>query len=141
MGAVDMPFEKVGGALGDYVHSAWRRTKWFFHRNMASFGNMLIFAAPFVTAALAAYMTWQRGYLAFGGEYVLGLIMLVIGSTLRYLGEDEGQGVGIPVPSHRFTQRDRNGDVSINEGDLNEVILYMADLEDNLEANGRVNWR
>ena len=108
---------------------------------MESFGNMLIFAAPFVTGILAAVMTWQRGYLAFGGEYVLALFMLVIGSVLRYLGESDGQGVGIPVPSHRFTQRDRNGDVSINEEDLNEVILYLADLEDNLEANGRVNWR
>ena len=141
MGAVDMPFENVGLALGDYAVTTWRRTKWFFHRNMESFGNMLIFAAPFVTGILAAVMTWQRGYLAFGGEYVLALFMLVIGSVLRYLGESGGQGVGIPVPSHRFTQRDRNGDVSIDEEDLNEVILYLADLEDNLEANGRVNWR
>ena len=141
MEAVDMPLENVGRALADYASVTWSRTKWFFYRNMESFGNALVFCAPFVTGILAAVMTAQRGYLAFGGEYVLAILMLIIGSVLRYLGGEDGQGTGIPVPPRRYTTRDRSGDVSINEGDLNEVILYLADLEDNLEANGRVDWR
>lgn len=132
----------TGRIIGDYAVNLWEHFKWFFYRNMESFGNILIGSAPFVTGILAAYMTWQRGYLAFGGEYVLALLMLVIGSVLRYAGETSGQGNSIPLPPRRYTERDpHTGNVTIDENDLNEIILYLGDLEDHIEATGRVNWR
>lgn len=44
---------------------------------------------------------------------------------------------GIPVPNERFTIVDEDSDmVSIDNDRLQEMLLYMADLEDTLERKG-----
>lgn len=44
----------------------------------------------------------------------------------------------VPVPSKRFTEVDEDGMVSVEQCRLQEMIVYVADVEDYLERFGRL---
>lgn len=43
---------------------------------------------------------------------------------------------GLPIPLHRFTDRDENGFISIREEETQEAMLYLCDVEDYLKSKG-----
>lgn len=43
---------------------------------------------------------------------------------------------GFPIPLQRFTNRDENGFISINEEETQEAMLYLCDVEDYLKSKG-----
>lgn len=65
------------------------------------------------------------------------LIYLVI-YILKRLVNKQSYGYEFPVPRKRFTSCDGVGEYSINNDDIQEVILYLADVEDFLEKTGRL---
>lgn len=44
---------------------------------------------------------------------------------------------GIPISRKRFTKRDGNGLIGINEEDMQEAILYLCDIEDYMRSRGK----
>lgn len=44
----------------------------------------------------------------------------------------------VPYPSKRFTEVDNDGMVSVESSRLQEMMLYVADVEDYLERKGRL---
>ena len=52
---------------------------------------------------------------------------------LNRTNEKLGQGKEIPIPESRFTKEDSDGEVSIDTNRLQEMILYVADIEDYLQ--------
>lgn len=46
----------------------------------------------------------------------------------------------IPVYSRRFTYKDRDGFVNINEKDQEEALLYLSEVEDYLQKKGRLKF-
>ena len=45
----------------------------------------------------------------------------------------------MPIPKHRFTVLIDDDEVVIKKGMLNELILYVYDLEEWLERKGKIN--
>lgn len=45
---------------------------------------------------------------------------------------------GFPISEHRYTVKDTDGIVSINEQDTQEAILYLCDVEDYLRRRGLI---
>lgn len=43
---------------------------------------------------------------------------------------------GFPIPLKRYTNRDENGFIGINEEEMQEAILYLCDVEDYLKSKG-----
>lgn len=43
---------------------------------------------------------------------------------------------GFPIPLQRFTNRDKNGFISIKEEETQEAMLYLCDVEDYLKSKG-----
>lgn len=43
---------------------------------------------------------------------------------------------GFPIPLKRYTSRDENGFIGINEEEMQEAILYLCDVEDYLKSKG-----
>ena len=43
---------------------------------------------------------------------------------------------GFPIPVHRFTKRDEQGFVDIQDEDVEEALLYLCDVEDYLKRKG-----
>lgn len=83
-------------------------------------------------------------YIGSGGDIHFGWPLLVpigfvlVAGYLRWYGNRIGKGVTIPVPSKRFTEVDDDGMVSVDYDRTQELLLYIADLEDWLERRGIV---
>lgn len=43
---------------------------------------------------------------------------------------------GFPIPVHRFTKRDEQGFIDIQNEDVEEALLYLCDVEDYLKRKG-----
>jgi hypothetical protein len=43
---------------------------------------------------------------------------------------------GFPIPVHRFTKRDEQGFIDIQDDDVEEALLYLCDVEDYLKRKG-----
>ena len=56
--------------------------------------------------------------------------------TSKYLKYSEVEDTGFPVPVKRFTSESGDGEVSIEKNRLQEMILYVSEVEDWLESSG-----
>lgn len=54
----------------------------------------------------------------------------------KYLKYSEVEDTGFPVPVKRFTSESKDGEVSIEKNRLQEMILYVSEVEDWLESLG-----
>lgn len=78
----------------------------------------------------------DRGQVTVGSELFIPIVVCVIIYYLRSYANKIGKGTTIPVPEKRFTEVDDYGEVSIPNNRIQELILYLADLEDWLERKG-----
>lgn len=115
---------------------------WYFGKavqNMAGMiGNAVIILTPFFMLYVGEYVYSDRGYWAIGGEVVLPVVLLIIGFILKSYARVSGNDhYDLPVPHNRFTRvDDANGQVDVEYDRVQEMILYMADLEDWFDRNG-----
>ena len=56
--------------------------------------------------------------------------------TSKYLKYSKVEDTGFPVPTKRFTTEYRDGEITIENGRLQEMIIYVCDVEDWLESSG-----
>ena len=67
------------------------------------------------------------------------LIPLLVWITTSIVGiylNNKGIGERFPIPQERFTEKLPDGEVRLRNDRLQELILYMKDLEDWFENNG-----
>lgn len=68
---------------------------------------------------------------------VITLMMILIRIAAFCLKEVSPVKDGIPIPEKRFTEIDKDdGMVSVDNNRIQELLLYVADLEDSLERKG-----
>lgn len=77
-------------------------------------------------------------YLGMNQEYDIGWLFIpIVGFVFIYFTREFankiGKGTDIPIPSKRFTSVDSDGEVSIENDRLQELILYIGTLEDWME--------
>ena len=56
--------------------------------------------------------------------------------TSKYLKYSEVEDTGFPVPAKRFTTEYEDGEVTVEKSRLQEMILYVSEVEDWLESSG-----
>ena len=71
-----------------------------------------------------------------GKEIFIPVLVMFIVYFLRSLANKLGTGDIVPVPVKRFTIEGEDGEISIENNRIQELILYLADLEDYLERKG-----
>ena len=113
-----------------------RAVDYFITSNLRNFAWLLNFILPYLMYLVGQNVYASRGYLAIGGELLIPIIFCVITYYLRSYANKIGKGTTIPVPDKRFTEVDDDGEVSIPNNRIQELILYLADLEDWLERKG-----
>lgn len=64
------------------------------------------------------------------------IIVYIIKGILKKTGNSKST---MPIPKHRFTVLIDDDEVVIKKGMLNELILYVYDLEEWLERKGKIN--
>lgn len=113
-----------------------RAVDYFITSNLRNFAWLLNFILPYLMYIIGQNVCTERGKIAFGGELFIPIVFCVITYYLRSYANKIGKGTTIPVPNKRFTEVDDDGEVSIPNNRIQELILYLADLEDWLEHKG-----
>lgn len=119
--------------LLDMAHHSGR----FVVKNIPGIIYLINFLVPYIIA-LVVYRGVTTGTI--GNTYIwllLPLIMSFIVSYVRRYANKVNIGDQVPVPTQRFTKVQSNGIVVVDKERVQEMLLYVADLEDWLESNVR----
>ena len=112
---------------------AYNSFVYFIKSNLITFANILYLAAPYIMYFIGRYTTNNK----VGFEFFIPLAFIVVIYYLRSTANKIGKGATVPVPDNRFTQVDEDsGEVSVENNRIQELLLYMADLEDWMERKG-----
>jgi hypothetical protein len=122
----------------DIIGEGFENLGEWFRNHLNFFSKLILFLSPYTTAALALQSYIERGYVAFGGEYLFPVAAYAAAWFLARLADKEGRGEDVPTPRKRFTETDQYGGVNVEYARLQELILYMGDLEDWLERHGKL---
>ena len=122
--------------MGAIIADAVQTVDYFITNNLRNFAWILSFILPYLMYIVGQNVYATRGYFGVGGELLLPIIFCMITYVLRSYANKIGKGTTIPVPKKRFTEVDDYGEVSIPNDRIQELILYVADLEDWLERKG-----
>ena len=109
---------------------------YFIENNLNNFARLLNLVLPYLMYLIGQYVYEDRGKFAVGSEIFIPLIFCIIIYYIRSYANKIRKGTTIPVPNERFTEVDDDGEVSIENNRIQELILYLADLEDWLERKG-----
>ena len=107
-------------------------------RNAGAFGKVLIVCLPLIAYAVGQAVAVKRGQFAIGGEVLLMILFVFIALFLVGISNRSGYGDDVPVPYERFTNDRGDGEVTVPNERVSEMILYMADVENYLERTGRL---
>lgn len=122
--------------VGEIASDAFAAIVYFIGSNLRNFANVLNIACPYVMYVVGQYAFDCRGEFQVGGELFIPLVFAVVIYVIRQFANKIGKGTTIPLPQKRFTSVDDDGEVSVNHDRLQEMILYVADIEDWLERHG-----
>lgn len=88
-----------------------------------------------ILKASIPYMMYYFGKYESNKMYWLFLPMVVwfVTIVLDRISDKTGKGKEIPIPTERFTEEDEDGEVSIEQSRLQEMILYVNDVENYLQ--------
>ena len=125
-------FSIMGAIIIDVV----RTVDYFITSNLRNFAWIFNFILPYLMYIIGQNVYATRGYLGVGSELFIPIVFCMITYVLRSYANKIGKGTTIPVPDKRFTEVDDYGEVSIPNNRIQELILYLADLEDWFERKG-----
>lgn len=127
---------KIIYIVGEITVEAFNNIVYVMKSNLIIYANFLNLILPYIMYIIGQYVAYDRGYIGIGGEILIPLAFVVITYYMKSTANKMGKGITIPVPNKRFTEADEYGEVTIEYHRVQELILYMADLEDWLERKG-----
>lgn len=95
----------------------------------------VIYFIPYAVIA-SSYFTGCSVVASMNMFWLTVLAQVICFITSKYLKYNEVEDTGFPVPVKRFTSESRDGEVSIEKNRLQEMILYVSEVEDWLESSG-----
>lgn len=129
--------------MGKCMRMLWEITRgigysvlYFVESNLRYVAGLIDIGLPYGMYLLGQAMALERGEFAIGGEIFVPAIVCIVVYYIKEIANRCNKGKRIPVPRERFTEVDEDGEVSIENSRLQELILYVADLEDWLERRG-----
>lgn len=122
--------------IAEITWEAYCSFKYFIKSNLVTFANILNLILPFAMYFVGQYAVHTRDELTIGYEIFIPLAFIVIIYYLKSTANKIGKGTTVPIPEKRFTEVDDDGEVHIENRRIQELILYMADLEDWMERKG-----
>lgn len=97
--------------------------------------SLMLYLLPYVVIASAWFVSCSTVVLM-NMFWMTVLVQVTCFITSKYLKYSEVEDTGFPVPPKRFTSESRDGEVSIENSRLQEMIIYVCDVEDWLESSG-----
>ena len=96
---------------------------------------LVLHLLPYAVIAAASFTSFSSVVLLnmFWLTVLVQATCFLASKYLKYSGVED---TGFPVPYKRFTSESRDGEVSIENSRLQEMIIYVCDVEDWLESSG-----
>lgn len=111
-------------------------TLYFVKSNLMRFANIINFILPYAMYFVGQYTAKDNGQIHVGTEIMIPVVIMLFTYYFKSYANKIGKGITVPVPEKRFTSIDDDGEVSVEHRRLQELILYIADVEDWLEKKG-----
>lgn len=110
--------------------------RYFIESNLRNFASILNILLPYGMYFVGQCVFKERGEFGVGAEILIPLVVCFITCLIKSYANKIGKGITVPIPSKRFTEVSDDGEVSIENERIQELILYLADFEDWLERKG-----
>lgn len=127
---------KLLAIIGEITLEIFYSITYFIKSNLVTFANILNWILPYLMYLIGQYIALDREEFAIGSEVFVPIVFMVLIFYLKSTANKIGKGTTVPIPDKRFTEVDDYGEVSIENNRIQELILYVADLEDWLERKG-----
>lgn len=127
---------KILKAIIDVTVDAFHSFAYFIKINLINFANVISATFPLVAYFIGQYVSLSRNEINVGGELFLILAVPVVVFFIKGIANKLGAGYDVPVPEERFTKVNDDGEVTMEQRRIQELLLYMADLEDWMEKRG-----
>lgn len=124
---------KVYNIVKEITIDALYTIGYFLTSNMRNFANILDVSSPYLMYFAGQYAQTGGYDFVYGYELIIPIIVVLTTYYLHSAANKTGKGNACPVPRKRFTTVNEDGEVTIENARLQELILYMADLEDWME--------
>lgn len=119
--------------IGAITIDIWYDIIYFIQINIKYVAPLLNIVLPYIMYILGQQLVIVRHGVKFGGELVIPIICIVVIRYLRGFANKIGKGDSMPTPNKRFTEVDDSGEVTVEYSRMQELLLYMADLEDYMQ--------
>lgn len=97
--------------------------------------TLVLYLLPYA-AIVSAWFSGCSAVLLMNMFWLAVLAQAICFITSKYLKYNEVEDTGFPVPVKRFTSEFEDGEVSVEKSRLQEMILYVSEVEDWLESSG-----
>jgi len=125
-----MKIPKWLSMIKDITMDVWYEVVYFVQMNMRYAAALAEIALPYGMYVLGQSVALSRGSIEVGGEIFIPILCTVVIHYIKEFANKSGKGNTIPIPAKRFTEVDDDGEVSVDNKRLQELLLYVADLED-----------
>ena len=109
---------------------------YYLEKTICLWSTAVNLACPYCMWYVTVELYNARGEFKVGGEIFIPVLFIFISNVLRNLTVRRNLGNAIPVPRKRFTKEEGSGEYSIEEDRIQEMILYVADVEEYLSRKG-----
>ena len=123
-------------AFTSSILELYHQFKYFISINIKYLIKLIDISIPYIYAYISILLYRERNNLIIGYEVLIPIIAYIILSVLNSFLNKINRGYDIPIPRERFTILNDNGNVSIDNSSINDIILYLYDLEEYLKSKG-----
>lgn len=123
-------------AFRSSISELYHQFKYFISINIKYLIKLIDISIPYIYAYISILLYRDRNNLIIGYEVLIPIIAYIILSVLNNFLNKINKGYDIPLPRERFTTLNDNGNVSVDNSSINDIILYLYDLEEYLKSKG-----
>ena len=123
-------------AFRSSISELYHQFKYFISINIKYLIKLIDISIPYIYAYISILLYRERNNLIIGYEVLIPIITYIILSVLNNFLNKINKGYDIPLPRERFTTLNDNGNISVDNSSINDIILYLYDLEEYLKSKG-----
>ena len=120
--------------IAEGIKRAFKAVKYFIKHNLKNFSKAIQIITPFIMFYLGArYEITRYGIIMW---IAFPIISFGISAMINWIASNYENDFYFPLPKERFTKIDSDGEVSIESKRVQELILWVAEIEDWAERKG-----
>lgn len=123
-------------AFRSSISELYHQFKYFISINIKYLIKLIDISIPYIYAYISIILYRERNNIIIGYEVLIPIIAYIILSVLNNFLNKINKGYDIPLPRERFTTLNDNGNISVDNSSINDIILYLYDLEEYLKSKG-----